>query len=100
MDLDFDNRRYIGIEDIRIFDDIETGKTQFIGTGYHHNSKLGIVTGEYNIETSDLKGSEIIQNFKHTDCEKNWVFVDYNNSTHIIYDWYPLQIGKIDTLKN
>ena len=96
MNLDFDNRRYIGIEDIRIFYDVETEKINFIGTGYHKNNKLGIVTGEYNTETRELKGSEIIQKFKNTDCEKNWVFVDYNNSTHIIYDWYPLQIGKID----
>jgi len=100
MNLEFDNRRYIGIEDIRIFYDTESGKTQFIGTGYHKNNKLGVVTGDYNTETCNLKGVEIIQNFKHTDCEKNWVFFEYNNSTHIIYDWYPLQIGKIDALKN
>ncbi len=100
MNLEFDNRKYIGIEDIRIFHDAETEKTKFIGTGYHQNHKLGIVTGEYNTETRDLKGAEIIQKFKHSDCEKNWVFLDYKDSTHIIYDWYPLQIGKIDTLKN
>jgi hypothetical protein len=100
MELLFDNRRYIGIEDVRIFDENDTGKKIFIGTGYHHNNKIGIVTGEYDMETGSLKGSEITQKFKHTDCEKNWVYVDYNNSTHVIYDWYPLTICKIDASKN
>ena len=44
-----------------------------------------------------LKGSEITQQFNNTTCEKNWVFVDYKNSTHIIYDWHPLRICKIDS---
>ena len=96
MELVFDNRKYIGIEDIRIFDDIETGKTQFIGTGFHQNNKLGVVTGEYNTENGGLQGSEITQHFRHTECEKNWVFVNYKSSTHIIYDWYPLTICKIE----
>ena len=100
MELLFDNRRYIGIEDVRIFHENDTGKKIFIGTGYHHNNKIGIVTGEYDMETGSLKGSEITQKFKHTDCEKNWVYVDYNNSTHVIYDWYPLTICKIDASKN
>jgi len=100
MELLFDNRRYIGIEDVRIFHENDSGKKIFIGTGYHHNNKIGIVTGEYNMETGSLKGSEITQKFKHTDCEKNWVYVDYNNSTHVIYDWYPLTICKIDSSKN
>lgn len=100
MELLFDNRRYIGIEDVRIFHENDSGKKIFIGTGYHHNNKIGIVTGEYNMETGSLKGSEITQKFKHTDCEKNWVYVDYNNSTHVIYDWYPLTICEIDSSKN
>ena len=100
MELLFDNRRYIGIEDVRIFDENDSGKKIFIGNGYHHNNKIGIVTGEYNMETGSLKGSEITQKFKHTDCEKNWVYVDYNNSTHVIYDWYPLTICEIDSSKN
>ena len=97
LDFVFENRRYIGIEDIRIFDDVESGETLFIGTGYHKNDQIGIVSGRYQ---QDLKSSEIIQKFNNTGCEKNWVFIDYNNSTHIIYDWHPLRICKIDNSKN
>lgn len=28
--------------------------------------------------------------------KKNWVFFDYNHSTHLIYEWFPLHICKID----
>jgi tetratricopeptide (TPR) repeat protein len=101
MELKFDNRRYIGIEDIRIFDDIETHKMLFIGSGFHQNNKIGIVTGCYDSETNCLNCSEITPNFKNSDCEKNWVFVEYKKSTHVIYSWHPLMICKMDlNLKN
>ena len=96
IELKFDNRQYIGIEDIRVFNDVETNKLLFIGTGLHHNNSLGIVTGEYNPESLSLNENEIVPNFSKTSCEKNWSFVDYNNSTHIIYSWFPLQICKIN----
>jgi hypothetical protein len=96
IELKFDNRQYIGIEDIRVFNDVETNKLLFIGTGLHHNNSLGIVTGEYNTESLTLNENEIVPNFSKASCEKNWSFVDYNNSTHIIYSWFPLQICKIN----
>ena len=96
IELKFDNRQYIGIEDIRVFNDVETNKLLFIGTGLHHNNSLGIVTGEYNTDSLTLNENEIVPNFSKTSCEKNWSFVDYNNSTHIIYSWFPLQICKIN----
>jgi hypothetical protein len=96
IELKFDNRQYIGIEDIRVFNDVETNKLLFIGTGLHHNNSLGIVTGEYNPESLSLNENEIVPNFSKASCEKNWSFVDYNNSTHIIYSWFPLQICKIN----
>ena len=70
IELKFDNRKYIGIEDIRIFNDIETNKLLFIGTGLHHNNSLGIVTGEYNVESLSLNENEIVPNFSKASCEK------------------------------
>jgi hypothetical protein len=29
-------------------------------------------------------------------CEKNWSFVNYNKELCVVYNWFPLQIGKID----
>ena len=93
----FDNRRYIGIEDIRIFNSSSSSTNiKFIGTGYHKNNYIGIVEGEYNVDKSILEFKEIICGFKNSICEKNWVFTDYNGSTHVIYHWFPLQICKID----
>ena len=100
FELKFDNRRYIGIEDIRIFNDVETDKLLFIGTGFHRNNNIGIVTGKYDTECLILNETEIIPDFFQTSCEKNWVFVDYKNSSHIIYNWYPLQICKINDSAN
>ena len=46
------NRRYAGVEDIKIFNDVTTNKLMFIGTGFHTNNKIGIVTGEYERRSS------------------------------------------------
>jgi len=98
FDLDFDHRRYCGIEDVRIFNDVQTNETLFIGTGYHKSNTIGVVSGLYDIYQNGLSGNELTQQIKktQTSCEKNWVYVNYQNSTHIIYSWYPVQIGKLD----
>ena len=101
FDIDFDGRQYIGTEDIKIFNDVGSENILFIGTGLHQNNFLGIVSGKYNIDSNVFNGNKLIptenhQNFNQTQCEKNWVYVDYNNSTHIIYKWYPLQICKLN----
>lgn len=96
FDLAFDNRRYIGVEDVRIFFDVESNKPLFIGTGYHKNNQIGIVVGDYDYQGGKLNGMEITPTFNKAFCEKNWVYVDYKGSTHVIYDWSPLKICKIN----
>jgi len=100
MELKFDDRKYIGIEDVRIFNDIETNDLLFIGTGFHKSNQIGIVTGKYDIEKCIMNHHEILPNFNNSSCEKNWVFVNYKDSTHIVYDWYPLRICKINSTNN
>ena len=95
-EFNFEDRRYIGVEDIRIFNDVASDDLLFIGTGYHKNNTIGIVTGKYDIENLKLDKNEITQDFNISDCEKNWVFVDFDNSNHIIYDWNPVNICKIN----
>jgi tetratricopeptide (TPR) repeat protein len=96
MELKFEDRRYIGIEDIRIFNDVESNELLFIGTGFHQSNQIGIVSGKYDIENSIMNYSEIICNFNNSSCEKNWVFMNYKGSTHVVYDWHPLRICKIN----
>ena len=99
---DYLQTRYIGVEDIKIFNETnnDVNQIKFIGTGFHKNNKLGIVVGDYNTENKKLIPNEIKSNFNDLPCEKNWVFIDYKNSTHIIYKWNPLQICKLDNQTN
>jgi tetratricopeptide (TPR) repeat protein len=96
LENDTENRRYIGIEDIRLFNDAHKNELLFIGVGYHQNKSIGIVEGKYDIINNTLNTNEIKCSFAHKDCEKNWVYVDYKNESHIIYNWNPLQICKIN----
>jgi hypothetical protein len=96
MNLEFDGRRYIGVEDVKIYYHNYSNKLKYIGTGYHSNETIGIVSGDYNSNEKILEINELRQNFNNTICEKNWVFVDYKNETHIVYDWHPLRIGKLN----
>jgi tetratricopeptide (TPR) repeat protein len=96
FNLVFDDRRYIGIEDVRIFSDCKTDKLLFMGTGYHQSNQIGIVKGDYDITKDSLTFKEIVPSFNNSDCEKNWVFVEFQNETHVIYNWHPLQLCKID----
>jgi tetratricopeptide (TPR) repeat protein len=100
FELIFENKTYVGVEDVRIFNDIETNDFLFIGTGLHKNNTIGIVSGKYNIEQLKLEGNELSQKFNNSNCEKNWVFCNFNNSTHVIYQWFPLKICKINKETN
>jgi len=100
MNITFQDRRYIGIEDIRIFNDVNTNELLFIGTGFHQDNKIGVANGIYDLENFKLIETEIKTDFSDSNCEKNWVFVDYKNSTHVIYNWYPLKICKTNNNKS
>lgn len=92
-------RKYAGIEDIRIFNRGAESDIEFIGTGYHKNNTLGIVTGKYDVSQSRLCASDI-QGPYLTPCEKNWAMVQYKNRPHLVYAWGPdLQIGIIENNK-
>lgn len=96
-ELEENGRRYMGIEDIKIFNTTNSN-IKFIGTGYHLNNKIGIVIGDYNLTKNKLEYNEYTQSFKQTDCEKNWVFFksNINCKEQIIYSWFPLLICDLD----
>jgi tetratricopeptide (TPR) repeat protein len=97
IEFNFENRMYVGVEDVRIYNDKDSDDLLFIGSGYRKNNEIGIISGYYDIQNYKLKEeNEIVTNFSNSDCEKNWVFVEYNGSLHVVYQWYPLKICKIE----
>lgn len=94
IDSVFDNRRYVGIEDVRIFKGPEN--LIFMGTGLHQNGNIGISSGIYNKDAEYMESVEIKSSFSNSSCEKNWVFANIENDMHIIYQWYPLHICKLN----
>lgn len=82
-------RRYIGIEDIKLFK--YKNELYYTGTTYQEKNNIGISMGKYPEDITC--GQELFQTFKKTDCEKNWVFIDYNDKLCMIYSWAPLIIG-------
>jgi tetratricopeptide (TPR) repeat protein len=86
------DRRYIGIEDVRIIHNRETDKLLFIGTGFHNDNSIGVVNGVYDVNQEFLVPTELKSSFSNTGCEKNWVYDD--DGINIIYKWFPLQICK------
>jgi glycosyltransferase involved in cell wall biosynthesis len=91
----------LGLEDVRIFENKETGKVNFLAVSKQYSYKknwIGTVYGDYDYEN----GKIIIQkSLKSPDensyCEKNWVFA---NSNDIIYKWCPIEIGQINQETN
>ncbi len=96
FDTVFNGRQYIGVEDVKIFYEQQNDKILFIGTGFHQNNHIGINCGDYDVNKGILSSNEVTCSFSDADCEKNWVYVNYKNETHIVYRWSPLQICKLD----
>jgi hypothetical protein len=88
-----DNKRYLGIEDIKLFRYVNTNKILYSATGTANKGESIIKTliGNYS-ET--LEEIEMNQNFKKTYCEKNWVLFNYKSELCVIYEWFPLTICK------
>ena len=89
------NKKYVGVEDIRLFNSNNT--IYYIGSYYNQlNNKVQIVSNKFNAD-EDLNLKIITPTFK-TDFnwEKNWVFFNNDKDLYIIYKWNPLFICKID----
>jgi tetratricopeptide (TPR) repeat protein len=95
FDLNFIDKRYVGVEDVRIYRDVNNNNIIFIGTGLHDNYKIGIVNGNYDLNSDKLISKELNCTFNNNSCEKNWVYTEFMGTTHVIYKWYPLQICQI-----
>jgi glycosyltransferase involved in cell wall biosynthesis len=90
-----------GIEDVRIFYDTNNN-LKFIGTGFVDS--ITVLYGDYLLDKNkvtlktEVSTVELKQTFINTKYEKNWVLVNYQSKTRIIYNWFPLTICDIDSL--
>ena len=92
-----DVRRYIGIEDVKIFKNTNgSNNVIFLGTGLNDNANLCVRYGVYNTCTAFMESIELKCLFNDSICEKNWVLYTSNdNKLNIVYKWYPLQLCDI-----
>jgi hypothetical protein len=89
-------KRYVGVEDVRVYND------KFIGTGEFDDGKLGLLIGNYSLTSDALLENkeiylspeflEILKIDGQKGCEKNWVFYAADS---LVYSWFPLILGKI-----
>lgn len=89
--------RYVGIEDWKPFAYSSMGSYKWPFLGTIQSSKTGNIAigyGVYDWETckSTLEYREVETPW-NKECEKNWVFC--NADCDVIYQWFPLTIGKI-----
>ena len=97
IDIEYVDRQYIGVEDVRLFyDSASASDLLFIGVGYHADNRIGVVHGKYHGGNA-LKPFEIKPEFNlDSSCEKNWVFANVGGQKRVIYGWSPFRICKID----
>jgi len=83
-----------GIEDVRIYKNKNENIVRYIATNYNEYSKgINIISGIYDYPNSVFTNSKVILSPNNRECEKNWLPVEESGT--FIYDWHPLQIGKI-----
>jgi hypothetical protein len=93
-DLRHNNTNIKGLEDLRIIS--WNNKIYYSSTSKHYSENYNIIFGEYDIENAEFKNNCILKSPYNKDCEKNWLpFVDFDNNLKVIYNWFPLSIGRI-----
>lgn len=88
------NSFYEGIEDIRLYN--YKNKNYIIGT--YINNKIRICSGTLD-NNNQFQYSILNSDFPLQDCEKNWIYTEYNNELCIIYKWFPLTICSLKNNK-
>jgi glycosyltransferase involved in cell wall biosynthesis len=79
-----------GLEDIRVSSD-----GHFLATSVYEYLKdnITILHGDYNYTQGTYDNVKLMISPTNRKCEKNWLFLP--DSTKVIYDWHPFQIGII-----
>lgn len=78
-----------GFEDIRLYTDSHGTLSFLANTQEYEGGTVRMVKGRYNQSLTDCV---LIKN--KASCEKNWLPI--NGTDNIIYNWFPLKIGKLE----
>ena len=101
---DDNNLRYVGMEDMKPYSystkaDQPNQHNQLIYLGTCQSPITGNISmgyGEMDLANDKTLKYEVATTPFNKGCEKNWVFYnDSNGDLSVIYQWYPLIIGKI-----
>jgi hypothetical protein len=85
--------RVKGLEDIRLF--MEGSQIKFLATNIReYDPNIRMISGNYDIQTGLYTDVRLLPSPGNRDCEKNWLPI--TDTDHVIYDWSPLTIMKLD----
>lgn len=97
-DIYYDNCRYYGLEDMRIYlynDTIVYNATRVVDDNAFHIEHGSIKTD--NIECRNMQFLQLSNPVTTVKIQKNWIlFDDGSNNLKCIHQWYPLSIGEIN----
>lgn len=85
-----------GVEDVRVLV-LNDGKMYYAGTIFHNN-RLVISHHLYDPDQKRIVRQPIASPFDRK-VEKNWAMFEYNGEIRFVYQWYPIQIGKVVSSK-
>lgn len=81
-----------GLEDVRVLV-TKDGKQHYIATIFHNN-QLMMSHQEYDPTKDRITRAPVASPYNRR-VEKNWCMFEYDDEVRFVYQWYPLQIGKV-----
>ena len=86
------DKHILGLEDVRVYTN-KAGELCFTATTAEYSDKIRVLQGRYHPETAIYSQCRVLESPRDRECEKNWIPIP--NSDDIIYQWHPMEIGKI-----
>uniref|UniRef100_A0A6C0JGH8 Uncharacterized protein n=1 Tax=viral metagenome TaxID=1070528 RepID=A0A6C0JGH8_9ZZZZ len=85
-----------GLEDIRLYE--FENKIRFIATNRNFAPayKNRMVIGDYNMKNQSYDNCLLIESPCNSTYEKNWIPITYKNQECFIYNWYPMDICRVN----
>ena len=96
-DTTYDNL-YVGLEDVRLFYREYDEKVYYTGNRGLGYGKMVIEHGSINRINFKTENARFLRIADQRAVEKNWVMFTYPEepaSIHVVYNWYPMVIGRI-----